>query len=113
VQLLIGCLSLLSLFLCLKCRVLLLFCSNPDALGIDVSEKGIFDSLNNIAQLPPSPPKDGDRLDDSAAGKAESPAAEEAGKESSTTLVSVFVRGCRLVFCHAFSNIFVFFRQAS
>ena len=61
-----------------------MFCSNPDALWIDESEKGIFDSLKNIAQLPPSPPKDGDRLDDSAAGKAESPAAEEVGKESST-----------------------------
>ena len=25
------------------------FCSNPDALGIDESEKGIFDFLKNIA----------------------------------------------------------------
>ena len=88
------------------------FCSNPDALGIDESEKGIFDFLNNIAQLPPSSPKDGDQLDDSAAGKAESPAPEEVGKECSTAGTGVFVRGCRLVFCHAFSDIFVFFRQA-
>ena len=59
-----------------------MFCSNPDALGIDESEKGIFDSLNNIAKFPPSPPKDDDRLGDSAAGTAESPAAKEAGRKS-------------------------------
>ena len=59
------------------------FCSNPDALGFDESEKGIFDSLKNIAQLPLGSPKEGDRLADSAAGTAESPAAGEAGKESS------------------------------
>ena len=44
------------------------FCSNPNALGIDESEKGIFDSLKNIAQLAPGPPKEDDRLGDSAAG---------------------------------------------
>ena len=66
----------------LKHRVLLLFCSNPDALGVDESEKGIFSSLKSIAQLPPSPSKNDDRLGDSAAGVAESPAAEEAGKKS-------------------------------
>ena len=58
------------------------FFSNPDALGIDESEKGIFGSLKSIAQLPPSPSKDGDRLGDTAAGTAESPRAEEAGKKS-------------------------------
>ena len=26
------------------------FCSNPDALGIDESEKGIYDALKNIAR---------------------------------------------------------------
>jgi len=51
----------------LKLRVLSLFCSNPDALGVDDSEKGIFASLKSIAQLPPSPSKDDDRLDDSLA----------------------------------------------
>ena len=59
-----------------------MFCSNPDAFGIDESEKGIFDSLKNITQLPSSPSKDGDRLGDTAAGTAESPVAEEAGKKS-------------------------------
>ena len=59
------------------------FCSNPDALGIDESEKRIFDSLKNIAQLPPGSPKEDDGLADSAASIADSPAAGEAGKESS------------------------------
>jgi len=67
----------------LKCRLLLFFCSNPDALGIDGSEKGIYDALKKIAELPPSPSRVGDRLVDSAAGMRESPAAEDAGKESS------------------------------
>ena len=44
------------------------FCSNPDALGFDESEKGIFGSLKNITQLPPGSPKEGDRVADSAAG---------------------------------------------
>ena len=44
------------------------FCSNSDALGFDESEKGIFDSLKNIARLPLDSPKEGDRLADSAAG---------------------------------------------
>ena len=59
-----------------------MFCSNPDALGIDESEKGIFDSLKNITQLPPSPSKDEGRVDDSAAGMAENLATGEAGKKS-------------------------------
>ena len=59
------------------------FCSNPDALGIDESEKRIFDSLKNIAQLPPGSPKEDDRLANSAAGTVESPAAEDAGMETS------------------------------
>ena len=37
------------------------FCSTPDALGFDESEKGIFGSLKNIAQLPPSSPKEVDK----------------------------------------------------
>ena len=61
-------------------------CSNPDALGVDDSEKGIFSSLKSITQLPPSPPKNVDRLGDSAAGAAESPATEEGeGKKSPVT----------------------------
>ena len=54
------------------------FCSTPDALGFDESEKGIFGSLKNIAQLPPNPLKEGGRVADSAAGTAENLVAEEA-----------------------------------
>ena len=61
------------------------FCSNPDALGIDESEKGIFDSLKNIAQLSPSPLRGDDQLGDSAAGAVGSPVAEEAFKEPPAT----------------------------
>ena len=60
------------------------FCSNPDALGIDESEKGIFYSLKNIAQLPPSPPKEDDQLGDSAASTEGDLAIGEMGKESPT-----------------------------
>ena len=58
------------------------FCSNPDALGIDESKKGIFYSLKNIAQLPPGSPKEGSRLADSAAGAAGDLSIGEAGKGS-------------------------------
>ena len=58
------------------------FCSNPDALGFDESEKGIFDSLKNIARLPLDSPKEGDRLADSAAGALGELSIGEAGKES-------------------------------
>jgi hypothetical protein len=68
----------------LKYRVLPLFCSNPDALGVDESEKVIFSSLKTIAQLPPSPPKDDDWLGDSATGTAENLSTGEAGKKSPT-----------------------------
>ena len=58
-------------------------CSSPDALGFDESEKGIFGSLRNIAQLPPGSPKEGDLVADSAAGDtAGDQALGEAGKES-------------------------------
>ena len=81
-----------------------MFCSNPDALGIDELEKGILDSLKNITQLPSSPSKDGDRLGDTAAGTAESPAAKEAGKKSSVAgtgewLYEVESSGFLLCFC--------------
>ena len=58
------------------------FCSNPDALGFDESEKGIFGSLKNIARLPLDSPKEGGRLADSAAGSAADLVLGEAGKES-------------------------------
>ena len=60
-------------------------CSNPDALGVE-SERGIF-SLKTIAQLPPSPSKDDDRLGDSAAGTAENLATGEAGKKSPVAVI--------------------------
>ena len=56
------------------------FCSNPDALGFDESEKGIFGSLKNITQLPPGSPKEGDRVADFAAGAAKNLVTEEASK---------------------------------
>ena len=74
--------SLIFLVFVLEYRVLLLFCSNLNALGVDESEKGIFASLKSSTQLPPSPSKDGDRVDDSGAGMAESPVAEGAGQKS-------------------------------
>ena len=59
-------------------RVLFLFCSNPDALGIDDTVKDpIFASLKSITQLPPSPSINDDQLGDPAASTAESPATEE------------------------------------
>ena len=86
------------------------FCSNPDALGIDESEKGIFDSLNNIAQLPPGSPKEDDRLADSAAGTAESLAAGEAGKKSSVAGTGKWLDVIDWFFRRAFTKVFVFFR---
>ncbi|XP_039776737.1 uncharacterized protein LOC120644224 isoform X2 [Panicum virgatum] len=58
--------------------------SNPDALGFDESEKGIFGSLKNITQLPPGSPKEGDRVVDSTSGAAKDLVTEEASKESPT-----------------------------
>ena len=59
------------------------FCSTPDALEFDESEKGIFGSLRNIAQLPPGSPKEGDRVADSVAGEmAGDQALGEVGRES-------------------------------
>ena len=88
-----------------------MFCSNPDALGIDESEKGIFDSLKNITQLPSSPSKDGDRAGDTAAGAAESLATEEAGKKSSVTGTGEWLCEVRSSgFLSFFADILVFFR---
>ena len=58
------------------------FCSNPNALGFDESEKGIFYSLKNIARLPLDSPKEGDRLTDYVAGAAGDLSIGEASKES-------------------------------
>ena len=58
------------------------FCSTPDALGFDESEKGIFGSLKNIARLPLDSPKEGDRLADSAVGSAGDLVLGEADKNS-------------------------------
>ena len=59
------------------------FCSNPDAFGVDNTEKDIFDSLKNITQLPPSLSKGEDCQDDSVIRTAESPTIEEAVGEKS------------------------------
>ena len=63
------------------------FCSNPDALGFDESENGIFDSLKNIARLPQDSPKEGDQLADSAAGAVGELPIGEAGKEFPATSI--------------------------
>jgi len=62
-----------------------LLCSNPDALGVDNTEKDIFDPLNTIAQLPPSSSKVGDHSDNSAIRMAGSPAIEDTGQQSPVT----------------------------
>ena len=61
------------------------FRSNPEALGIDESEKGIFGSLKNIAQLSLGSPKEDDRVADSTARTAENLVTEEADKNSLVT----------------------------
>ena len=61
------------------------FVSNSEALGFNESEKGIFDSLKNIAQLPLGSPKEGDRLADSADAVVGDLPIGEAGKESHAT----------------------------
>ena len=60
------------------------FCITPDALRFDESEKGVFYSLKNIAQLPPSSPKEGDQLGDSMVGAEGNLAVGEADKKSPT-----------------------------
>ena len=78
------------------------FCSNSDALGFDESEKGIFDSLKNIARLPPSPPRRDDQLGDSAAGTAGSPVAEEAVNEPPATGTGESLDVVGSFFCRGF-----------
>jgi hypothetical protein len=76
------------------------FCSNPDAFGVDNTEKDIFDSLKNITQLPPSPSKGEDRQDDSVIRTAESPTIEEVVGEKSpiASTGELSLRDHRLVF---------------
>ena len=78
------------------------FCSTPDALEFDESEKGIFGSLRNIAQLPPGSPKEGDRVADSAAYDTVGirPLGSRAGSLLPLTLVSVLVCSTSF-FCRA------------
>ena len=94
----------------MKCRVLLFFCSNPDALGIDESEKGIYDALKNIAELPPSPSRVGDRVVDSATGPGESPAAEVVSKGSSAAGTGEGLQVIDLFSCRVLTFVFVCFR---
>ena len=94
----------------MKCRVLLFFCSNPDALGIDESEKGIYDALRNIAELPPSPSRVGDRVVDSATGPGESPAAEDVSKGSSAAGTGESLDVVDSFFCRAFADCLCIFQ---
>jgi len=82
VRLLIDCFLLSFDFVVEELSASSSFCSNPDALGLDESEKGIFGSLKNITQLPPGSPKEGDRVADSAAGAVENLVTEEEDKNS-------------------------------
>ena len=88
------------------------FCSNSDALGFDESEKGVFDSLKNIARLPLDSPKEGDRLADSAAGAWGELSIGEAGKESPAAGTGECLGCDRLVFLSYFADVSTFFRQA-
>ena len=85
------------------------FCSNPDALGFDESEKGIFGSLKNITQLPPGSPKAGDRVADSAAGAVENLVTEEASKESPTAGTGEWLDLIDWLFRRAFADVFCAF----
>ena len=84
-------------------------CSSPDALGFDESEKGIFGSLRNIAQLPPGSPKEGDRVADSAAGAVENLVTEEASKESPAAGPSEWLDLIDWLFRRAFADVFCAF----
>ena len=85
------------------------FCSNPDALGIDESENGIFDSLKNIAQLPPSSPRGDDQLGNSTAGTTESLVAE-VGKEPPAAGTGECLDVVDLFFFRAFADCLCMFQ---
>ena len=82
------------------------FCSNPDALGFDKSEKGIFDSLKNIALLPLDSPKEGDRLVVSAAGAVADLSIREASKEFPAAGTGEWLDLIDWLFCRAFADVF-------
>ena len=86
------------------------FCSNSDALGFDESEKGIFDSLKNIARLPLDSPKEGDRVVDSATGVAGNQAHGEAGRESPAAGTGECLEVIGLFSCRVLTFAFVCFR---
>ena len=89
-------------------------CSSPDALGFDESEKEIFGSLSNIAQLPPGSPKEGDRVADSAAGDtAGDQALGEAGREPPAIDAGECLGVFDWFFCQAKLTSLCIFRQAS
>ena len=88
------------------------FCSTPDALEFDESEKGIFGSLRNIAQLPPGSPKEGDRVADSAAGMAGNQALGEAGEESPAAGTGECLGCDQLVSSSGFSLMSLYFQRS-
>ena len=81
------------------------FCSNSDAVGFDESEKGIFGSLKNIAQLPLGSPKEGDRLADFAAVAAGDLSIGEASKESPTAGTGEWLDLIDWLFRRAFADV--------
>ena len=86
------------------------FCSNPDALGVDESAKGIFDSLKRIVRLPPSPPKGNDRVLDSTTGTAGDLVIGEAGKESPAAGTGEWFDVVDWFFCRVSANVFCVFQ---
>ena len=85
------------------------FCSNPDALGFDKSEKGIFDSLKNIARLPLDSLKEGDRLADFAAGAVADLSIGEASKEFPAAGTGEWLDLIDWLFRRAFADVFCTF----
>ena len=88
------------------------FCSNPDALGFDESEKGIFYSLKNIARLHLDSSKEGDWLDNSAAGAVGELPIGEAGKQTPATGTGECLGCDRLVSSSGFSLMFLYFQTS-
>ena len=90
------------------------FCSTPNALGFDELEKGIFGSLKNIAQLPPSSPKEGDRVADSAAGDAGNLVIGEADKKSPATSAGecLWLRSTGFFVGHSLMSLYFLDKQA-
>ena len=85
------------------------FCSNSDALGFDESDKGIFDSLKNIARLPLDSPKEGDQLADSTTGATGDLSIGEVSKESPTAGTGEWLDLIDWLFHRAFTDVFCAF----